>query len=436
MTRQEFQNNLGDQTNAPTPTAPQPPQGVRSAHYPYQDVGELYPQDRVLTEPQFQPGYYQPVPPPPLYYQPQPPLSPGQYQQVPPSYPAVPVGRPAPVLPGYPSATGEPHPGAAYPLAYYRLPETTPSPLPEQPREYFNFYRAPAFRAWKPAVSLASVVVGGFLIMLIVLLIAIAALGLDWLKFTEDWEVEGTLELFAVNNISIMACIPLAVVLHRFLFGQQVAYLFSITGKFRWGLFGRFLLIIIPFELAIIGYELFTEGPDDLVWQPNGVSVILVIVFTTPFQAAAEEIVFRGLVFRSIGSWFSSPLLGLGVAGLTQGLFFMVLHGAGDIWLNIFYLTFGLLAAVLVWRTGGLEAAIGFHIIHNLAAEAFMPFSDLADMFNREAGVGSVEVLVPLGICLGAAALLVWLANRMGLPVASSAADKHTPHAYAEQKLR
>ena len=47
---------------------------------------------------------------------------------------------------------------------------------------------------------------------------------------------------------------------------------------------------------------------------------------------------------------------------------FALLHGTQNLPLFVDRLAFGLLAALLVWRTGGLEAGIAAHIVNNVSA--------------------------------------------------------------------
>ena len=96
----------------------------------------------------------------------------------------------------------------------------------------------------------------------------------------------------------------------------------------------------------------------------------------------------------------------------SSAVIFMLLHGAGDPWLNAFYLLFAVTSSALAWRTGGLEASIAMHVVNNVTAMVLLPFSDISEMFNREAGVGSPVLLVQMAIMLGAAALVLWRAQR------------------------
>ncbi|MDR1431850.1 MAG: CPBP family intramembrane metalloprotease [Propionibacteriaceae bacterium] len=225
---------------------------------------------------------------------------------------------------------------------------------------------------------------------------------------------------FSVNNVSLALCIPVVIGAHVLVFRQRPGWLFSITGHFRWGFFGKCLLLVLPFELLSLGYEIWNGALEGLSWRPDTLLLLAVIILTTPLQAAAEELAVRGLLLRCIGSMFKWRWAGLVVGGLVSAVVFMLLHGAGDLWLNIYYFSFGALAVVLVWRTGGLEAAIAMHVVHNLISEALLPWSSLEGIFDRQAGVGSPELLLFVGLSLATAALIVWQARSLEVRNAAS----------------
>jgi membrane protease YdiL (CAAX protease family) len=156
-------------------------------------------------------------------------------------------------------------------------------------------------------------------------------------------------------------------------------------------------------------------GGLELVWNPDSLFLIVVILLTTPFQAAGEEYGVRGLLARSIGSWFSSSRVGLVVATVLTSVVFMLLHGAGDPWLNGYYFGMGVIFSLLVWRTGGLEAAVALHMVNNLVGEITVPFGDLGSMFDRHAGVAGPEILIQVFFTVAIAVAMWWLSGRSSL---------------------
>lgn len=98
--------------------------------------------------------------------------------------------------------------------------------------------------------------------------------------------------------------------------------------------------------------------------QPHLVAFLLIIAITSPLQAAAEEYLFRGYLLQAFGSLAATPWFGV----IASALLFALFHGSQNLPLFLNRFAFGLLAAVLVWRTGGLEAGIAAHTANNLLA--------------------------------------------------------------------
>ena len=80
---------------------------------------------------------------------------------------------------------------------------------------------------------------------------------------------------------------------------------------------------------------------------------LVVIVLTSPIQAAAEEIFFRGYLMQALGSLVARPWFGVVVSSVV----FALLHGVQNLPLFVDRLAFGLLAALLVWRPAGSKPA-------------------------------------------------------------------------------
>lgn len=301
-----------------------------------------------------------------------------------------------------------------------------PPVLPVVQREYHEFYRTPAFRWWRPLAAIGMFAATWFVAILIV---SLAGLAYDYLQGDLDvaalarGEVPITPALFLANNVGIALAIPLAWAAHRAVFGQRIGWLSSIQGSFRWRAFWRFLAVTVPLYLVGMGIELALGGVPDLKLLPETWFLLASVVLTTPLQCAGEEYSMRGLGARAIGSWFPSRRVGLVVATAITSLIFMLLHGAGDPWLNLFYVAFAVCASYLVWRTGGLEAPIALHVVNNLSSMLLLPFMGVDGIFDRGTGAGSPWVLLQVVIVLGATALIMWQARRLGLPTTAAPAD-------------
>ena len=297
------------------------------------------------------------------------------------------------------------------------------SALPTEPADYPRFWRGPRWRFWRPLVA---VVLGTLAFLLLSAVAAGVGIGIDVAtgrSAPEDLSDATTLvmtpALFLANNVSLALLVPIALLLSRWPMGQRGGWLSSVVGRLRWGWLLRCLAIMLPLWLLYVGITtwLSLSGPDAEQLRVTGDTWILLagILLTTPFQAAGEEYAFRGVLNRGAGGFFRAPAVALVVGLVFSSVLFMLAHGAGDLWLNIYYFCFGAIACLLTWRTGGIEAAIAMHVVNNVLSELVMPFTDISDMFDRQSGVGDPSILVMTAIQLVAFALVEWQARRRGL---------------------
>lgn len=336
-------------------------------------------------------------------------------------YPAQPGYPPPGYAPsGYPAPGNEPSgyypmapvPPGAYYAPYPPAPPQKPAALPLEPKAFHEFYRAPRFRWWKPLAAIGLLAVVWFVVSLILVGGAMAYdVSTGRLSSVFEAQTKLTPWVFTANNVSLALFIPMAVLTSWLVYGQRPRWLSSITGGFRWALFGQFALIaVVPLVVSLL-----LDGFGDLAWNSDSLFLIVAILLTTPFQAAGEEYMARGLLARSVGSWFSIRWLGFAVGTVVSSLAFMGMHVAGDPWLNLFYFSFGVIACVVTWRTGGLEGAIALHVVNNLIGEISLPFGALDHMMDRQAGVAGPGVLVQIGMIALVGGLMCWWARRRKL---------------------
>ena len=160
----------------------------------------------------------------------------------------------------------------------------------------------------------------------------------------------------------------------------------SVVGRLRWRWLRRalgpaavFMALTVLLSSVVVplltGAELgsgpVTTPPAALAWS------VVVVLLLVPLQATAEEFVFRGFAMQALGSWIARPV----VAIVVPTVAFALSH-AYNVWGVLDVAVFGVTAAWLTWRTGGLEAAIVAHVLNNtvlfllLAPFAGTPSSD------------------------------------------------------------
>lgn len=109
----------------------------------------------------------------------------------------------------------------------------------------------------------------------------------------------------------------------------------------------------------------------------------VVLLLVVPFQAAAEEYVFRGYLMQAIGRWLRHPAFAI----LLPVPLFVLGHlydPLGQVSVGVFAVA----AGWLTWRTGGLEAAIALHVVNNLLA-FLLGLAGLSDVNATSPGVDS-----------------------------------------------
>lgn len=167
------------------------------------------------------------------------------------------------------------------------------------------------------------------------------------------------------TNLAIATLIPLSWFLVAGIHRIRPTWLASVAGGIRW----RYLLVcgvlavVVLNAMQVVAWTL-TGVEIRLSPQPGFWGFLVVLLLTTWAQATGEEYFFRGYLMQALGSMVASPWFGV----LASATVFALLHGAQNVPLFLNRLAFGLVAAGLVWATGGLEAAIAGHVVNNVFA--------------------------------------------------------------------
>lgn len=166
--------------------------------------------------------------------------------------------------------------------------------------------------------------------------------------------------------LPLILMIPALLLASRIVEGRGVGLLSSVTGRLRMGWLGRSLLLALAVFAVYFGVVLgwSAASGDALVVDfshPQLAVMVLLVLLLIPFQAAAEEYVFRGYLMQLVGGWLRHPAFAI----LLPVPLFVLGHGY-DVWGAASVGMFAIVAAWLTWRTGGLEAAISLHIVNNV----------------------------------------------------------------------
>lgn len=276
------------------------------------------------------------------------------------------------------------------------------------------------FEHWRLPVAaiIAGVAYGLVSVALVVTLLVASAVFLGSLVEAEAfWDELTVIDLtspgvFAFLMLSVIAMAPCAWLPVRLLWKEHARYLLSVEGRLRWHWMLRCAVLSLVVIGAAIMAALALAPGEDSVKQVSftGRSLLMValVLTLTPLQSAAEEYVFRGLGLQLVGSWVRSPVLPV--------LATTVLFAAGhlyEFWGLVDVAVFGVAAAWLTIRTGGLEAAIAAHVVNNVLL-FLLGIVGWVDV-DAEGPIRPVDVL-PTVVSMTVLVLAVtWQANRVGL---------------------
>lgn len=210
-------------------------------------------------------------------------------------------------------------------------------------------------------------------------------------------------------NLGISSAILVVAGLLRFLHRRRTTWIWSVSPGIRW----RYLLAcFLAGVVVLVGLQFLVSGVPVLNPQQGLAGFVVAILLTSPLQAAAEEVLFRGYLMQALGlvwrnQWF--PIVG-------SALVFALFHGTQNLALFSHRFAFGLIMGALAWRTGGLEASIGAHIANNLGAFLWAALTSsvaAARAVQELTWVGAAEEIAGFAVF---AAVAWWIAGRMRVP--------------------
>ncbi|MEE1617444.1 CPBP family intramembrane glutamic endopeptidase [Brachybacterium sp. J153] len=291
-------------------------------------------------------------------------------------------------------------------------PAAAPAPRPsavDASRRYGAHLR---MAWWKPLVIIVPMgvimLLAQIVLMTVAMFVEIMALGRD----PQDFLSIGPLGLLALN-LSLVVAAVVGLLLTRFVGRVPLRSVLSHPRAFSWGRLGLYAAaFVLPLGLVVGGTSLLDPSVQITV---TGTTIALVVValLSTPLQAAAEELMFRGVMTPAIASWIRPERLALAVGIILSSIVFGLSHGAGDLWLMAYYVAFGLCGALMALISRGLEAPIAFHVVNNLLAMVLgaLMTGGGGVVIDRSAGAGGPIMLLMIGVDLLLVGI-VWLLER------------------------
>lgn len=233
---------------------------------------------------------------------------------------------------------------------------------PRDLSSYLRLARTENRSGLRLALAIVAGTVGFFLVTIAALLVVVVVerlggrdLVIDGHNFSPD--------LLLATNLGLALCIPLAAALSVSVNGLRPQWLGSVAP----GLRRRWLVTCIAiagtvwgvlFLLAMAG----VAAAGSTRFDGEVVAFLVIVVLTTPLQAAGEEYLFRGFLLQSLGATrLSAP-----GCWVVSGALFAAAHGQFDPPLFADRWLIGIVFGWLATSTGGLEASIALHAIKNI----------------------------------------------------------------------
>ncbi|WP_091967910.1 CPBP family intramembrane glutamic endopeptidase [Propionibacterium cyclohexanicum] len=165
-----------------------------------------------------------------------------------------------------------------------------------------------------------------------------------------------------IVDLALASAIPVAMAAMYWMHHMAPGWLVSVRPGMRWGLLAAFLVIgFVVLNGVYLAGRMGTQwqfAPPEHAWL-----WIVLVVLTSPLQAAGEEFLFRGYLQQAVGAVSRRTW----VAVLVSALVFALMHGTQNLPLFADRLGFGLVAGYMVVLTGGLEASIAVHAANNVS---------------------------------------------------------------------
>jgi uncharacterized protein len=353
------------------------------------------------------PGYWYPGPgygpPPPGYWYPGP------------GYGPPPPGYWYPPPPGY-------RYGPGYPPPWAKLPEPPPHDVP---RHYLQVMRSRTWAWWKPLVGLlllAATYAAAAIVAVAVLVVLLLPTGHDLLAALSGQDLTDP-RVLLLTNASLMVAIPVVWLVWGVVHRMRIGWSSSVRGRLRWRLFPAWILAAVATVGAGIALSVGVDvalGALLSAPSPSFGGLVLVVIFTTPLQSAAEEYVFRGYLSQAIAGWFRDERAGAVVAAFVTATLFSLAHVPPDLPTFLDRFAVGLAASAVVWLTGGLEAAIALHAVNNVLV--FVLAGALGEG-GDVTGAGWADLAVTVLSVAGYVALVAALRRRVRPEVQTAAQD-------------
>lgn len=295
----------------------------------------------------------------------------------------------------------------------------TPERPVRDPQSGVDYSQVLVDRADGPLKSLVGICGALLGYALIIPLVLQALLGIGWLvsgrpgsyaEYLRRGQTFETIWGLVSTHLALACLIVVVLLLARYLHRRSPAWVWSVQPGLRW----RFLAVVMVVAVIVLNLtQILARGSGQPEFHVPHLwwAWLLAILLTSPLQAAAEEVFFRGYLMNCLGGLGANRWL----AVVGSALIFALFHGTQNLWLFIDRFSFGLAAGALVLLTGGLEAGIAAHVVNNLFAFGYAVFLGGAAQARGVTEMTAADALWDVGGFVGVAVAAWWIGGLMRL---------------------
>ena len=278
---------------------------------------------------------------------------------------------------------------------------------------------------WRYALSTALILflwLAGSVVLAVILIANILSVSDSGFNLEVSSDLMTRVDPFLLVTILLLSFLPLLAGLLlavRFIHMRPLTSLITPFAHIDWRRVTiGFVVFAVLVGLGDAAEALLFPGRYQLTFIPlETLKFLPVVLILVPFQAAAEELLFRGYIMQGLGQLTRRAWIPV----LASSLFFMMLHASNpeaqvDTLLALAgYLAAGLLFALVTVRDNRLELAIGMHIANNVFvllannATSSLPVPAIFTVTTLDAPYGLISLVV-MGLIFYAG--LAWVKRR------------------------
>jgi len=167
------------------------------------------------------------------------------------------------------------------------------------------------------------------------------------------------------SDLQVIVMMPALYIASKIVRDRPFSSYTSTSGRWNFKLYLKALAIPLVLFVIFNAISAAITGPEG-TFQFSLTYLIVILVFL-PLQCIAEELVFRGLIMQTLGSWFKIPIVTI----VLQSIIFAVAHGYNTFGLAEIFVS-GLVFGFFTWKTNGLEVSSALHTANNLSISLFV----------------------------------------------------------------